>query len=183
MRFKRSPCRIRTEYRGERPGCFTTSGFAIDDLLKTFRYEYEMAGVTAEWLRSQDLSVRKEFATPAGICDFVGAALNPEMVEKRLRLRQWRAIGPVRRVALFNRIPQNKAVTLRKLAREYAGFLDEDELVAELDRLVAYRFVHTPRRGLFRRIDGWVPLHRRIVAVELKLSRISDVLAQAATHL
>ena len=136
------------------------------------------------WLKSQKLPlIKKEFSTPWGVCDLVAAALNERKVAERLALGQRRPIGPLRRVALYHRIPTEHAVTVRTLQREYAGFLDKNELMAELSRLVAHRFVRMPRRGSYQSVNGWVPLQKKIVAVELKLSRVSEAFQQAAAHL
>ena len=65
----------------------------------------------------------------------------------------------------------------------YAGLLSEGRIRHELDHLIGGRFVRTTRRGSFQRINGWMPLHKKIVAIELKLTRVTEVLHQAAAHL
>lgn len=83
-----------------------------------FARERDMMPVVAAWMASQGLLVKTETFLYIGYCDLVGAALNPEMVERRLRRRK-----------------------------------------------------------------DWRPLHRRLIAVELKLARIGEAFQQARWNL
>jgi len=40
-----------------------------------FRFEAEMASPVARWMEQANLLTKAEFATPFGICDFVGVTL------------------------------------------------------------------------------------------------------------
>jgi len=152
----------------------------------TFSYEREMLEPAVRWLRSQGLLVKKEFPTPWGICDLVGCSLNKNKVKKRLALRQMRPIGSLLRVHLLSLVPDQidgASVTAEDLHRAFAGYLDKDRIAQELTRLVKGRFVEITDSGAFYKVNGWMPLHKRLVAVELKLSRVDDALHQAINNL
>lgn len=52
-----------------------------------------------------------------------------------------------------------------------------------MQRLVKDRFVHPAGDETFCKLNGWMPLHKRLLAVELKLTRIDDALHQAINNL
>lgn len=152
----------------------------------TFDYEHQMVKPAEQWLSSQGLATKREFSTPWGICDLVGCLMKEESVRQRLALGQTKPIGPQIRVMILSRIPdktENKSVGLRRLYREFSGFLDEEKISLALDQLMKDKFVQTTRAGLFQKLNGWMPLHKRLVALELKLSRINDALHQAISNL
>ena len=150
-----------------------------------FRHEREMLEPARHWLESRGMMTKAEFANPWGICDLVGCSLSPQNVSSRLALRQRRPIGPPLRIAVLRRIPDSetgRTVTLRKLEKDFGGLIGRDAIAGEVDRLVSGRFVRVTARGSFQRLDGWFPLHDRLVTVELKLSRISEALRQAVAN-
>ena len=63
------------------------------------------------------------------------------------------------------------------------GLLSSDQVEQELNELERRRFVSAPRRGQLQRQNGWEPLEERLVAVELKLSRVAEALSQATSHM
>ena len=152
-----------------------------------FRYEAEMLAPVASWLESEGLSVKREYLIPWGICDLVGCRLDPQKIERRRKYGQHEAIGPMLRIALLLEIPEadeGRCVTLGKLTRVYGPFVGEAKVEQEILRLLKGRFIDSPKRNHFRRrVSDWMPLHERIVAVELKLSRVEEALRQAAGHL
>jgi hypothetical protein len=151
-----------------------------------FRYESEMTKPVADWLLSQGLQVKREYPTPWGICDLVGCSLNKNKIRTRLNLGQKRPIGSQFRVLLLSCIPdqeKDEAVNFAELHRQFAGFLDESFIEKELAKLVKDRFVQKIQSGGFQKLNGWFPLHKRIVAVELKIARISEVISQACSNL
>ena len=70
-----------------------------------FRFEREMTLPAEEWLRLQGMEVKREFATPWGVCDLVAARLSQRKVRARLKLGQRNAIGPPLRIAILMQIP------------------------------------------------------------------------------
>ena len=151
-----------------------------------FDYEHQMVEVADQWLRRQGLMVKREFALPWGICDLVGCSLHARKVGQRLRLGQRKPIGPQSRVFLLSQIPdetEGRSITARRLVRQLGGYWDGKHITRDLERLVRDRFVRETRRGAFQKLNGWMPLHRRLVAVELKLTRVTEVLQQATSNL
>ncbi|MFA5422704.1 MAG: hypothetical protein WC374_02480 [Phycisphaerae bacterium] len=151
-----------------------------------FRYESEMTKPVENWLLAQGLLVKREYPTPWGICDLVGCSYNKNKVRKRLNYGQKRPIGSQFRVLLLSYIPdmeEKEAINFTELHRQFASFLDASFVEKELSKLVKDKFVEEVEAGCFHKLNGWYPIHKRIVAVELKLSRISEVLAQARNNL
>jgi hypothetical protein len=151
-----------------------------------FAYEQEMAAPAAAWLAEQSLMVKREFPTPWGICDLVGCSLNERRVQRRLSLGQRKPLRSQLRVHLLSLIPDRssrRAVSLDELHRHFGGYLDRHRIGEELDRLIADRFVEQVGGHLYARHDCWMPLHKRLVAVELKLARTDDAFAQAVNNL
>lgn len=152
----------------------------------SFGYECEMVRPAEEWLGSQGLATKKEFPTPWGICDLVGCSLNADHVQKRLSFGQRRLIGSQLACVLLSRIPDietGRSASLRRLSSSLAEMCDEGEVAAEVDRLLGRRFVRRTPRGHLQKLNGWMLLHQRLVALELKLTRIDDALHQAICHL
>jgi len=150
-----------------------------------FRFEDEMVPPVVRWLERHRLRVRREFAFPWGTCDLVAARLNRKRVARRQALGQHRPIGPLLRIDILMHIPdesEERAVRLETLRRRYGRVVDGDTVSAEVERLVANKFVRRTRYGLQKR-NAWYPLHERIVAVELKRARVIEALEQAAQHL
>jgi hypothetical protein len=150
-----------------------------------FRFEHEMASSARDWLKHQGLMVKEEFYTPWGICDMVGVKLDRRQVRKRLQLGQNDPIGPLIRLEILNAVPdveEGKSTTLEELAHSYQDLLAPTELSTEIDRLVAGKFVRRGENGSLQKVNGWVPLHTRLVALELKLNRVEEALAQAVSH-
>lgn len=153
---------------------------------RAFRFEREMSILSRNWLKRQGLLVKEEFYTPWGICDLVGVSFSPDRVRQRLRLRQFEPIGPRFRVAILNRIPDaqtGKAISFGRLEREFSNWATPQVLQNEIGNLIETGFVTNSRQDRLQKLNGWVPLHRRIVALELKLWRVEEALNQARSHL
>ena len=151
-----------------------------------FRLEREMLSSAKRWLDRQRLHVKTEFYTPWGVCDLVGISLFKTRVRQRLDLGQRSPIGPLRRIALLDQIPDFESrvsVTSSQLAAGLREVYSECEINEQLDRLIANGFVISSELGRFQKLNGWAPLHKRIVAFELKLRRVDEALFQAASHL
>jgi len=150
-----------------------------------FRRESEMLEPARRWLESLGYRTKSEFETPWGICDLVGCQLNEERVSERLRHGQRDPIGPAFRIALLLQIPEvatRKSIRISGLQRQFCDFIDPKDVADEVDRLVSGKFVHVTKSGAFQKVNGWMPLHRKIVTVELKLSRFSEAVRQATAN-
>lgn len=151
-----------------------------------FEYESQMVIPAEQWLKAQGLIAKREFSTPWGICDLVGCSLDREKVRERLELGQRKPIGPQVRIIILSYIPDKEdgdSITLRNLQQHFASFFDETKIALEVDRLVKDKFVQITPNGKFQKINGWAPLQNKIVTLELKLNRITEVLNQAINNL
>jgi hypothetical protein len=152
-----------------------------------FVRESDMAAVVANWMKSSGLAaVKSEFVTPWGICDLVGLTFNRKKELRRLQQKQTRAITSITRAVLLIQIPDVEEggwTTLARLVRQFAPSLPEDVVSEQIDRLIAGGFVVAHSRGRLQKVNGWMPLQDRLVAVELKLSRVAEAMRQALNHL
>jgi hypothetical protein len=151
-----------------------------------FTRESDMAAPVARWMESSDMAVKREFITPWGICDLVGLVFDRRSLDHRLRLRQTRAIGSITGASLLLRIPDTetgRSITRRRLIQEFAPAVAEHVVCEQTERLIADRFVRTLSHGRLQRVDGWHPLQKRLMSVELKLSRIEQAMHQALNNL
>jgi hypothetical protein len=148
-----------------------------------FELENQMAPAVADWLYCQGFAVKQEFSLPWGICDLVGVKFNQKKVQKRISNGQTRAVGSSFRLHILSKIPDidasGSSITLHELRRELTGALPYDLLEDEIAKLVHSKFVTSPAHKRFQKLNGWAPLHTRIAAIELKLARTSEALAQA----
>jgi len=145
-----------------------------------------MARSAAGWMKSDGMVVKSEFVTPWGICDLVGLRFNPGNVAHRLELKQTRAVSSITRAVLLLRIPDvetKKSTTLDRLVRQCAPSIPEEVVFEETARLIADRFVVSSSRGWLQKVNGWMPLQDRLVAIELKLSRIDEAMHQGLNNL
>ncbi len=147
-----------------------------------FRRESEMARPVVNWLSKQGLMIKAEFVLPWGIPDLVAVRLRESAVRLRLRYGQRKPIGPASRVQILWGLPDvqtGKAVGTQKLQRQIMRHYDTQELGEELERLRRDKFAVSPQPGRYQKLNGWAPLHARIVAVELKLANVSEAFNQA----
>jgi len=130
----------------------------------TFEYEKQMAEPAERWLREQGLMVKKEFPTPWGICDLVGCSLNKTKVRRRLSLKQTQPIRSQLRVHLLSLIPEEGegSVAAADLHRVFEPYLDKERIERELQRLAKDRFVRPAGDETFYKVNGWMPLHKRL---------------------
>lgn len=151
-----------------------------------FQYEHQMVELAELWLWRQGLMVKREFVLPWGVCDLVGCSFYARKVQQRLKLGQRKPIGPQSRVFLLSQIPhetEGRSITARGLVRRLGDYWDGKTVASDLKRLVRDRFVRETRRGAFQKLNGWMPLQKRLVTVELKLTRVAEVLEQATSNL
>jgi hypothetical protein len=153
---------------------------------KTFKRESEMAVSVARWIRRRGMTAKSEFVTPWGICDFVGLRFNQDNVARRLEQKQYRPITSIIRASLLLQIPDvrtKRSISVSKLIEKYSNTVQEDVIQTESLRLVNDRYASISPRGSLQKMNGWIPLQERLVAVELKLSRIEEAFRQAINNL
>ena len=150
---------------------------------RVFRSESEMRRPVDRWLVSQGFLTKSEFTLPWGICDIVAVQFREESAKQRVAYRQTRPVRSLELIQLLELMPRRRAITVAKLRGALAPLRSSSQLDANLQRLKEMRLVSSPRRNQIRKLAPWAPLQRRIVAVEMKLSRVSAALAQAKPHL
>src|SRR5579862_6131153 len=151
-----------------------------------FTLENQMTEPARQWLASQGLTVRAESPVPWGLCDRIGCEPNKIHVARRLHQRQFQIVGSHMRVLLLSMIPDDAAargITLRQIRKRIGDAAADDAIERDLRELVRRRFVEITPSGAYKSRNGWKPLHRRLVAVELKIGRVPDALAQAQRNL
>lgn len=151
-----------------------------------FHRESDMAPSVKRWMERAGLHVKREFITPWGICDLVGLSFNSANVAHRLSLRQRKSVGSITRAALLLEVPDvedRKSISMNRLAKKFATSIGPERVAIEAERLIADGFLVRTPRGHLQKLNGWMPLQNRLVAVELKLSRIEEAMQQARANL
>ncbi len=137
-----------------------------------FKYERDMTEPARAWLHEQTRFTMIEYATPWGICDLVGCSFDSIAAMYRKRDRQATPLTP--------------STTLRKLWRLHvagSGGLPNANASDTYDALWKKRMVSVDALDCARSKVRWLPLHNRLIALELKISRVSEVLRQAEGNL
>jgi hypothetical protein len=150
-----------------------------------FNYESCMRQSVVGWMQALKLIVKSEFTSPWGICDLVGLQFNKRHVAHRLKLGQTRSISSMTRAALLLLIPDietHKSITMRRLACECASIVQPETVIEETQRLVTDGFVICRSGDRLQKINGWMPLQKRFIAVELKLKRVEEAMLQAESN-
>ncbi len=151
-----------------------------------FHRESDMTPYLTGWMKRAGLHVKSEFVTPWGICDLAGLSFNSERVSQRLSLRQRKSVSSITRAALLLDVPdieERKSISVSRLVRRYASAVGGELVVAEVEKLIADGFLVRTPRGQLQKLNGWMPLQNRLVAVEMKLNRVEEALAQAKANL
>jgi len=151
-----------------------------------FKLEADMVAPVQSWLAQQVSYVKTEFRTPWGYCDLVGCSLNLRQVRKRVRLGQCKSIGSLEKVDLLWQIPDEDTgefIPLGRLAARYSPWLDYERVASLVGSLEKKKFVIRDRNGCIQKRNGWFPLHKRLIAIELKLTRVEESMWQALRHL
>lgn len=150
-----------------------------------FNKERSMSEPVAQWIKSLHLTVKREFITPWGICDLVGLSFNARNVAHRFRLRQTRPINSIIRSALLIQIPDSesgRSVSTKQLIENCSPAASPEAVVCGIKRLIKDHFVIGSSESL-QKLNGWMPLRDRLIAVELKLKRIEEAMAQAKNNM
>lgn len=149
-----------------------------------FALEREMTPIVEAWLQARSDVVRREFS-PAwgGAVDLVGCRFHQDAVEARRRLGQQQIIHRLDRVQILLAISSSEAspTSLSRLTEQFPRQYMRHPITRELGWLIKRRLVREVDGG-FCRVTPWLPLHERVVAVELKLNRIDEVYHQARNN-
>jgi hypothetical protein len=151
-----------------------------------FSSEAKMTTPVFRWMQSLGLEVKSEFITPWGMCDLVGLTFRKGARAARLKLGQTQAVGSLIGAALLDKIPDaktNRSTSLRRLTNKCMPTISEEIVAHQIQRLIEDGFVRSPDGNRLQKINGWVPLHKRLIAIELKLNRVEEALSQARNNL
>lgn len=131
----------------------------------------------SEWLKSQGLEVLFEYKTGAGVVDLVGVALDADRVKTRLYLGQASPIKSISRLEVLSHVHDRTAIFSSEYFQEAFGG-HNTAVKDDLAWLDGKGYLERTASG-YRSRNGWWPMFSRIVAVELKLSRIAEAFYQA----
>ncbi len=150
-----------------------------------FESEKEMVRPVIDWLRGEGYDVRSEFYLPWGVCDLVGIEVNEGKLINRLAAHQYRPIGAMLKIQLFDLLPNfgsDASLTPIQLQKKMGMRERVEDIEHALDSLKADGFAINLSRKNYQRINGWFPLQKKIVAVELKMHRVLFAHFQANLH-
>jgi hypothetical protein len=152
---------------------------------REFQLEKQMTPFVDRWLSASGFCVKHEMVFGWGVCDLVGVRFSPRQVQKRLKFGQHESVGSFRRLLVLMAVPDirsHRSTCPSRIVDRFAGSLTNEEVCEHLEGLVRARFVVQTAVGNFQKLNGWMPLEKRLVAVELKLDRVSEALDQAIAN-
>lgn len=146
-----------------------------------FLLEREMTPLASAWLTNQQLSVKAEYVTPFGVCDLVGCELNTYAL-KRQALSHL-TVRRVSRLEIMQLLPfeGEGCLGISQVVAAFSGAYPTAEIRADLHWLGQRGFVTTSGKS-FAKTTVWQPISDRVVAIELKLDRVDEVIYQASTR-
>lgn len=156
--------------------------FCVPPLIKAADLEAHLAGTVLLWLGEQGLVQVTEFVTPWGVADVLAIRPNVSRVNERISAGQLEPVTDVHAMELLLSLPTgDKPKRTSDVARKFVPLLGPVLFERAVRNLVRKRFLIQDGTSLVRRTD-WMPYHDQLVAVELKLRRIDEALAQARRH-
>lgn len=153
--------------------------------MEEFCREDEMLPAVLSWAQAKGFDLRCEVQTPWGQCDLVGVKLRKAPLSERTKLRQKRSVGSALKFAILDRIPvenSKKSISVRSLENSLSTFATKTELSINLRKLIQNNFIIEVRKNHYRRLGNWTQLHSKIIAIELKLNRVTEVINQATLN-
>lgn len=148
-----------------------------------FKLEKEMREPVKAWLEDQGCTVRYEVYLPWGYCDMVGIELDEGKINLRRTARQFTRLSE-NQISYLLKMPRGGCYVedLADIARRWYDSYGFKDMVKKLRKR---RLLDAEERdgSLWLTPDiGWLPFHRKIIAVELKLNDAAGVLNQADNH-
>ena len=151
-----------------------------------FPNELAMCAPLEHWLHSRGFLTKREFSLPWGICDLVAARFPSHQTTQRLESSHAAPLSSLELLQLLDLIPHRttrRAITTQRLERLLAGSRSPTQVHNDIQRLKTKRLVHFPRRHHVQKLVSVKSLRGRIIAVEMKLNRVTIAIAQASAHL
>lgn len=151
--------------------------------LKAADLESHLAGTVLRWLAEQGLLVQmEEFVTPWGVADVLGIRPNLDRVQQRIAAKHLDAVSDVHAMQFLLSLPiGGKPRRISDAARKFEPLFGPDLFERTVKNLIRKRFVVQEGASLIRHTE-WMPYHEQLVAVELKMRRVDEALAQARRH-
>jgi hypothetical protein len=151
--------------------------------LKAADLEAHLAGTVLRWLCEQGLLVQmEEFVTPWGVADLLGIRFNVDRVQARVAAGHLDPVSDAHAMQLLLSLPTGgKSKRISDVARKFVPLFGSALFERAVRNLIRKRFV-VPKGALLVRRTEWMPFHEQLVAVELKLRRVDEALAQARRH-
>lgn len=151
-----------------------------------FSFESQMTGMVKAWLERERLNAWPEFRMPHGICDIVGCSLNATAL-RRSKAGSAKPLGSLRRIYLFSLLPEitaeSSGASPKDIFEKTCGTIEISRITSEMNRLVSEgRAIRDAERRYFR-LGKLEKTHKRIVAVELKLTEVRAAFRQASRNL
>lgn len=153
--------------------------------MSQFDFEAEMLVPVNQWLQDKGYKTKDEYSLPWGICDLVGVKFDPENVQRRIELAQKSSVTSAEKIYLLNAIPDirsKRSISPELIEQKLNSHYDRETITKNLRYLEKGKFVRKNSRGKYQKFNGWAPLVSDVVAIELKLSRINEVLNQTMRH-
>jgi hypothetical protein len=141
------------------------------------RNERAMLSPIHLWLASLGFFTKNEFQMPWGICDLVGVKADPTAVIERVKEGRI----PVATLLAIPTRGSRRYTTIEELASTLGPHLEAGQISDIVKRLKSKKFVSV-NDGRITRPSGRHGFYEKIVAVEFKLTRIEEALAQATHH-
>lgn len=161
-------------------------GIIIRRARKELRLESQLESSAWRWLRGfADISV-DQFQTPWGIADLFAVKCDFDRVLMRRDLGQNVASTNDQDVMVLLAIPELMSAERtdeRRLAKKFSYLLGETKVRSIIAALRRRKLIKVDADGAICRNTPWLPFHKQMWAIELKLQRVDEALAQARRHL
>lgn len=150
--------------------------------IKAADLEAHLAGTVLLWLGEQGMMQVTEFVTPWGVADVLGIRPNIDRVKARIAAKHLDPVSDAHAMQLLLSLPADgKPKRLADIARKFEPLLGPDLFERAVRNLIRKRFIVHEGASLIRRTE-WMPYHEQLIAIELKLRRVEEALAQARRH-
>lgn len=122
-----------------------------------------MTPIVRKWMSNQGFGIISEFQHPSGYCDLAGIQFDQEKVQKRIKSKQARRIKGM--FEFGHLLSAENSLDIISETYIHQDYFKRKLAIVDHDRLSL--------------LVDWIPFHKKIIAVELKLNKISEVINQA----
>lgn len=161
-------------------------GIVIRKPPKELRLETQLESSVWKWLRELGDIAVDQFQTPWGIADLFSMKCDLDRVLMRRDMGQVVACSNDQDIMVLLSIPEHAVgarTEVRQLVKKFSYLLGEAKVHSIVTTLKRRKYILVDSDGLISRNTPWLPYHTKMWAVELKLQRVDEALAQAKRHL